>query len=47
MIRRLFEKSIELGRKYHDEKKKADLYEALRLLGTGLHCLEGEYSHVI
>jgi hypothetical protein len=41
LVRRLFEKSIELGRRYNDGKNKPDLYEALRLLGTGLHCLEG------
>lgn len=41
LVRKLFEKSIELGRKYHKENNKADFYEALRLLGTGLHCLEG------
>lgn len=43
LVRRLFEKSIELGRKYHEENDKKDLYEALRLLGTGLHCLEGTW----
>lgn len=42
LVRRLFEKSIELGRKYKCDDNKADLYEALRLLGTGLHCLEGK-----
>lgn len=41
LVRRLFEKSIELGRRYHEGNVKKDLYEALRLLGTGLHCLEG------
>lgn len=41
LVRGLFEKSIELGRKYHRDNDKKDLYEALRLLGTGLHCLEG------
>ena len=41
LVRRLFEKSIELGRKYHRDNDHADLYEALRLLGTGLHCMEG------
>jgi hypothetical protein len=42
LVRKLFEKSIELGRKYKKDNHEADLYEALRLLGTGLHCLEGE-----
>lgn len=44
LVRRLFEKSIELGRKYTQEHNTGDLYEALRLLGTGLHCLEGVCS---
>ncbi|KAH6619754.1 heterokaryon incompatibility protein Het-C-domain-containing protein [Chaetomium sp. MPI-SDFR-AT-0129] len=44
-IRRLFTKSIELGRSYGRSKRKADLYEALRLLGTGLHCLEDFFAH--
>ena len=35
--KKLFSRSIELAR----SGNKADLYEALRLLGTGLHCLEG------
>jgi len=45
LIRKLFEKSIELGRKHKRENNKADLYEALRLLGTGLHCLEDYAAH--
>ena len=40
-VRRLFGKCIELGRRYNRSQNKDDLYEALRLLGTGLHCLEG------
>lgn len=40
-VRKLFSKSIQLGRSYARNGNKADLYEALRLLGTGLHCLEG------
>lgn len=40
-IRRLFSRCIELGRSYKDSNRKSDLHEALRLLGTGLHCLEG------
>jgi hypothetical protein len=35
---------IELGRRYKDSQRKADKYEALRLMGTGLHCLEGQYT---
>ncbi|KAK0117884.1 hypothetical protein ONS95_012203 [Cadophora gregata] len=45
LVRSLFEKSIELGRKYHRDNDKKDLYEALRLLGTGLHCLEDFSAH--
>lgn len=42
LVRRLFEKSIELGRRHHkDNNDKDAFFEALRLLGTGLHCLEG------
>lgn len=40
-VRNLFGRCIELGRRYKDNNKKEDLYESLRLLGTGLHCLEG------
>jgi len=45
LVRKLFEKSIELGRKYKKDNDKKDLYEALRLLGTGLHCLEDFSAH--
>ena len=41
-VRRLFGKTIELGRSYQRSHNKAELYEALRLMGTGLHCLEGK-----
>lgn len=41
-VRRLFTKCIELGRRYQQSNRKEDLYEALRLMGTGLHCLEGQ-----
>lgn len=40
-VRRLFGGCIELGRRYKQGGNKDDLYEALRLMGTGLHCLEG------
>lgn len=40
-VRRLFTKCIQLGRQYSRQSRKEDLYEALRLMGTGLHCLEG------
>ncbi|PBP27556.1 heterokaryon incompatibility protein Het-C [Diplocarpon rosae] len=45
LVRNLFEQSIELGRKYNRDHDKNDLYEALRLLGTGLHCLEDYAAH--
>lgn len=41
LIRQLFGRSIELGRRYRDRGDKRDMHESLRLLGTGLHCLEG------
>lgn len=44
-VRRLFTKCIELGRSYPRSRNKAELYEALRLLGTGLHCLEDFLAH--
>ncbi|KAI0837124.1 Het-C-domain-containing protein [Hypoxylon sp. FL0890] len=44
-IRRLFGRCIELARSYKHNNRKADLYEALRLLGTGLHCLEDFLAH--
>lgn len=40
-VRRLFTRAIELGRSYGRSRNKEELYEALRLIGTGLHCLEG------
>ncbi|KIW88172.1 uncharacterized protein Z519_11283 [Cladophialophora bantiana CBS 173.52] len=45
LVRRLFGRSIELGRQYSRSKNKKDLYEALRLLGTGSHCLEDYAAH--
>ncbi|KAK0633008.1 heterokaryon incompatibility protein Het-C-domain-containing protein [Immersiella caudata] len=44
-VRRLFRKCIELGRSYSRSNNKDELYEALRLLGTGLHCLEDFFAH--
>ncbi|EFW98501.1 nima-interacting protein [Grosmannia clavigera kw1407] len=44
-VRKLFGRCIELGRSYRRSKNKADFYEALRLLGTGLHCLEDFLAH--
>ncbi|MCJ1467725.1 hypothetical protein MMC07_006350 [Pseudocyphellaria aurata] len=45
LVRNLFGRSIQLGRQYARGKNKADLYEALRLLGTGCHCLEDYSAH--
>ncbi|EXJ90061.1 hypothetical protein A1O3_03129 [Capronia epimyces CBS 606.96] len=45
LVRKLFGRSIQLGRQYARSKNKADLYEALRLLGTGSHCLEDYAAH--
>lgn len=45
LIRKLFGRSIQLGRQYSRSKDKRDLYEALRLLGTGSHCLEDYAAH--
>jgi hypothetical protein len=41
-VRVLFRDCINLARGYQRNRDKADLYEALRLMGTGLHCLEGK-----
>ncbi|KAL4930574.1 Het-C domain-containing protein [Aspergillus undulatus] len=45
LVRRVFRKSIELGRRYARSGNDEDLHEALRLLGTGLHCLEDYAAH--
>ena len=45
LIRRVLGRSIQLGRRYGRSGNKDDLYEALRLLGTGLHCLEDYAAH--
>ncbi|KAK6523163.1 hypothetical protein TWF694_006058 [Orbilia ellipsospora] len=44
-VRNLFSKSIELARRYGRSQNDADFHEALRLLGTGLHCLEDFLAH--
>jgi len=44
-VRKLFTECIRLGRSYNRSKNKAELHEALRLLGTGLHCLEDYSAH--
>lgn len=45
LIRRVLGRSIELGRRYARSRNDDDLFEALRLLGTGLHCLEDYAAH--
>ncbi|KPI38738.1 uncharacterized protein AB675_5786 [Cyphellophora attinorum] len=45
LVRNLFGRAIDLGRRYGRNKNKADLYEALRLIGTGCHCLEDYSAH--
>ncbi|KAA8893867.1 heterokaryon incompatibility protein Het-C-domain-containing protein [Sphaerosporella brunnea] len=45
LVRKLFTRSIELGRRYARDGRKEDLYEAFRLMGTGLHCLEDYSAH--
>ncbi|KAL3472410.1 heterokaryon incompatibility protein Het-C-domain-containing protein [Aspergillus californicus] len=45
LVRRVFGRSIHLGRKYARSGNAEDLHEALRLLGTGLHCLEDYAAH--
>ena len=45
LVRKLFTRSIQLGRQYARSKNKKDLHEALRLLGTGSHCLEDFAAH--
>ncbi|KKZ65858.1 hypothetical protein EMCG_08363 [[Emmonsia] crescens] len=45
LLRRVFGECIALGRKFSRSKRQADLHEALRLLGTGLHTLEDYLAH--
>ncbi|KAL5045138.1 heterokaryon incompatibility protein Het-C-domain-containing protein [Aspergillus fruticulosus] len=45
LVRRLFGQCVQLGRIYARSKNDEDLHEALRLLGTGLHCLEDYAAH--
>ncbi|OWP02310.1 hypothetical protein B2J93_1272 [Marssonina coronariae] len=44
-VRKLFGRCIQLGRSYNRSRRKDELYESLRLLGTGLHCLEDYSAH--
>ncbi|KAL2825877.1 heterokaryon incompatibility protein Het-C-domain-containing protein [Aspergillus pseudoustus] len=45
LVRQVFTRSIQLGRRYASSRNQEDLHEALRLLGTGLHCLEDYAAH--
>lgn len=45
LVRNLFGQAIDLGRKYKHSKDDKDFFEALRLLGTGCHCLEDFSAH--
>ncbi|KAF4125022.1 Heterokaryon incompatibility protein Het-C [Geosmithia morbida] len=45
LIRQLFSRCIKLGRRYGERGDKKDLHESLRVLGTGLHCLEDFFAH--
>ncbi|GAD99632.1 hypothetical protein ATEG_01884 [Paecilomyces variotii No. 5] len=45
LVKRMLGGCIEHGRRYARSGNKADLYEALRLMGTGLHCLEDYAAH--
>lgn len=42
LVRKKLVAAIEKGRAYGRDGNEKDLHEALRLLGTGLHCLEGK-----
>ncbi|KNG90255.1 putative cell cycle control protein TINC [Aspergillus nomiae NRRL 13137] len=45
LVRRVFRRSIQLGRQYARSQNDEYLHEAFRLLGTGLHCLEDYAAH--
>jgi hypothetical protein len=45
LLRDLFRRSIEMGREYANNGDEATLFEAFRLMGTGLHCLEDFSAH--
>lgn len=42
LVRNLLGRCIELGRSYSRSGDKSERNESLRLMGTALHCLEGE-----
>ena len=45
MVRAVFGRCIQIGRQYAKTHRREDLFEALRLLGTGCHCLEDYAAH--
>ena len=45
LVRDLFTRCIQLGRKYNQSKDERDFFEALRLMGTACHCLEDYSAH--
>lgn len=45
LVRRVLLRCIQFGRRYASSENDEDLHEALRLLGTGLHCLEDYAAH--
>lgn len=45
MVRAVFGRSVQIGRQYAKTHRREDLFEALRLLGTGCHCLEDYAAH--
>ncbi|KAF2401611.1 Het-C-domain-containing protein [Trichodelitschia bisporula] len=45
LVRDLYRRCIDLGRRYNRTQNKDDLYEAFRLLGTANHCLEDYSAH--
>lgn len=45
LVRNLFGRSIQLARSYKRSGREDEYFEALRLLGTGCHCLEDYSAH--
>ena len=45
LVRNLFGRAIQLGRSYARTGNENEWFEALRLLGTGCHCLEDFPAH--
>ncbi|KAK6819473.1 Het-C-domain-containing protein, partial [Apiospora arundinis] len=45
LLRKLLGRCIELGREHAQTGNDDALYESMRLMGTGLHCLEDFFAH--